>query len=265
MKTVASLDGTSIAFERGGEGPPIIFVFGAFNDHSRAVPLASALQELFTTYVYDRRGRGSSGDNQPYAIQREIEDIDALISEAGGSALVFGHSSGATLALHAAASGSNITEMVLYEPPFLVDASRPKPPADLAERIAQFVSADRRGDAVELFQLKGVGLPEEVVVQLRNAPFRPRLETIAHTLVYDALITGDLSLPADLIGAVATPTLVVAGDASPSFMQSAARALADALPNGQLRMLPGQTHDIVPEATRPIVQAFFTGSTLPGA
>ncbi len=146
MKTVASHDGTSIAFERGGEGLPIIFVFGAFNDHNRAVPLASALQQRFTTYVYDRRGRGSSGDDLPYAVQREIEDIDALIREAGGSALVFGHSSGATLALHAAASGSNITEMVLYEPPFVVDGSRPKPPSDLAEQVARLVSSDRRGD-----------------------------------------------------------------------------------------------------------------------
>jgi pimeloyl-ACP methyl ester carboxylesterase len=262
MKTVASHDGTSIAFERRGEGLPIIFVVGAFNDHNRAVPLASALQQRFTTYVYDRRGRGSSGDNQPYAVQREIEDIDALVREAGGSALVFGHSSGATLALHAAASGSNINEMVLYEPPFDVDGSRPKPPADLAEQIAQLVSSDRRGDAVELFQTKGIGLPKEVVLQLRNAPFRPGLEAVAHTLVYDALITGDLSLPADLIGSVATPTLVVAGDASPPFMQSAARAVADALPNGKHRPLPGQTHDIVPEVTAPIIEAFFTGSAL---
>jgi len=161
MKTVASLDGTSIAFERGGDGPPIIFVFGAFSDHKRAVPLASALQPRFTTYVYDRSGRGSSGDHQPYAVQREIEDIDALIRDAGGPVLVFGHSSGATLALHAAASGSNITEMVLYEPPFVVDSSRPRPPADLAAQIVQLVSSDRRGAAVELFQLKGVGLSEE--------------------------------------------------------------------------------------------------------
>jgi pimeloyl-ACP methyl ester carboxylesterase len=262
MKMIKSHDGTSIAFEQGGKGLPIIFVFGAFNDHKRAVPLASTLQQRFTTYVYDRRGRGSSGDNQPYAVQREIEDIDALITEAGGSALVFGHSSGATLALHAAASGSNITEMVLYEPPFDVDGSRPRPPADLAGQIAQLVSCGRRGDAVELFQLKGVGMPEEVVVQLRNAPSRSALEAVAHTLVYDVLITGDLSLPTDLIGSVATPTLILAGDASPPFMQSAARAVADVLPNGQHRLLPGQTHDILPEVTAPIIEAFFTGSGL---
>lgn len=265
MKTVASRDGTAIAFERAGEGPPIIFVFGAFNDHNRAVPLASVLQQRFTTYVYDRRGRGSSGDKQPYAIEREIEDIDALIREAGGSALVFGHSSGATLALHAAAGGSAITEMVLYEPPFDVDGSRPKPPADLAEQIAQLVSRNRRGDAVELFQTKGIGLPEEVVVQLRNAPTRPGLEAVAHTLAYDALITGDLSLPADLIGSVAAPTLVLAGDASPPFMQTAARAIADALPHGRHRLLPEQTHDVVPEVTGPLIEACFTGSTLPSA
>ena len=261
MKTVASHDGTSIAFEQGGEGPSIIFVFGAFNDHNRAVPLAAVLRRRFTTYVYDRRGRGSSGDSQPYAIEREVEDIDALIREAGGSALVFGHSSGATLALHAAASESNITKMALYEPPFDVDGSRPQLPVDLPEQPAQLVSCDRRGDAVELFQTKGMGRPKEVVVQLRNAPSRPALEAIAHTLAYDVLITGDLSLPAQLIGSVATPTLVLAGDGSPPFMQSGARALADALPNGQHRPLPGQTHDIVPEVTAPIIEAFFTGST----
>jgi pimeloyl-ACP methyl ester carboxylesterase len=258
MKTVASLDGTSIAFERGGDGPPIIFVFGAFSDHKRAVPLASALQPRFTTYVYDRSGRGSSGDHQPYAVQREIEDIDALIRDAGGPVLVFGHSSGATLALHAAASGSNITEMVLYEPPFVVDSSRPRPPADLAAQIVQLVSSDRRGAAVELFQLKGVGLSEEVVVQLRNAPNRPGLEAMAHTLVYDALLTGDSSLPEELVGSVMTPTLVVSGEASPPFLQNAARAVADALPNGEHRSLPGQTHDIMPEVTAPIIEAFFT-------
>jgi len=258
MQTTTSHDGTSIAFERAGEGPPIIFVAGAFNDHNGSEPLASALEQRFTTYIYDRRGRGSSGDHQPYAIQREIEDIDALIRHAGGSALVVGHSSGAVLALLAAASGSNIDKMVLYGPPFLVDDSRPAPPADLAEQLAELVTAGRRGDAVELFQKDGVGMPEEVVLQLRNAPFRPALEAISHTLVYDALITGDLSLPTGTIASIATPTLVLAGDASAPFLLSAARTVAHALANGEYRLLPGQAQDIDPAVTAPIVEAFLS-------
>lgn len=258
MESTTSQDGTAIAFERAGEGPPIIFVVGAFNDHGGAAPLASALQPRFTTFIYDRRGRGSSGDNQPYAIQREIEDIDALVGEAGGSAAVFGHSSGAVLALLAAAHGSNIARIVLYGPPFLVDDSRPKPPADLAQQLAELVSAGRRGDAVELFQRDGIGMPEEVILQLRNAPFRPALEAIAHTLLYDTLITGDLSLPTDLFAAIEAPTLVLAGGASPPFLQSAAAGVADVLPNGEYRPLAAQTQDVDPAVVAPLVEAFVT-------
>ena len=258
MESVTSQDGTVIAFQRAGEGPPIIFVVGAFNDHTGAAPLASALQRSFTTFIYDRRGRGSSGDNQPYATQREIEDIDALVTEAGGSAVVFGHSSGAVLALLAAAHGSTIASLVLYGPPFLVDASRPKPPADLARQLAELVSVGRRGDAVELFQRDGIGMPEEIVVQLRNAPFRPALESIAHTLVYDSLITGDLSLPTDLIASIEVPTLVLAGGSSAPFLQSAAVAVADALPNGAHRSLAGQAQDVDPAVVAPLVEAFLT-------
>jgi pimeloyl-ACP methyl ester carboxylesterase len=249
MKTVTSADGTSIAYDRLGDGPPIILVVGAFNDRSTTAPLAQALAPRFTVLNYDRRGRGDSGDTTPYAVQREIEDLDALITAAGGQAAVFGYSSGAVLALQAAAAGSAITKLALYEPPFLVDDSRPRPPADLAQRLAELVAAGRRGEAVELYQLEGVGLPEPVVIQLRQAPFRPGLEAIAHTLVYDAQITGDLALPTELAASVAQPTLVLDGGASWEFLRSAALALAAALPNGQHRTLPDQTHDINPEVT----------------
>jgi pimeloyl-ACP methyl ester carboxylesterase len=249
MKTARSADGTDLAFDELGDGPPIIMIVGAFNDRSTTAPLAAALAPRFTVLNYDRRGRGDSGNTSPYAVQREIEDLDALIAVAGGQAAVFGYSSGAVLALKAAAAGSAITKLALYEPPFLVDDSRPRPPADLADQLAELIAAGRRGDAVELYQLKGVGLPQEVVIQLRQAPFRPGLEAIAHTLVYDAAITGDLSLPTELAASVAQPTLVLDGGDSWGFLRSAAAALAAALPNGQRRTLAGQTHDINPDAT----------------
>jgi pimeloyl-ACP methyl ester carboxylesterase len=259
MNTVASADGTTIAFDRFGTGPPLIMVSGAFNTRSGATgPLAVALQDRFTVLNYDRRGRGDSGDTAPYAVEREIEDIDALIAFAGGSSAVFGHSSGATLALLAAAHGSAITKLALYEPPFLVDESRTPLAADFPERLAALVAAGRRGDAVELYQTEGVGIPEDVVIQMRNAPFRPALEAIAHTLVYDATIVGDLTLPAELVAAVTTPTLVIDGEYSPPMLRNSVRAVAESLPNGRQVTLAGQTHDISPEVTAVALAEFLS-------
>lgn len=259
IRTVTSADGTAIAFEELGAGPPVIMVSAAFNDRSGLAPLGEALAPHFTILNYDRRGRGESGDATEYAVEREIEDIEALIAEAGGSAALFGYSSGATLALKAAAHGLAIPKLVLYEPPFLVDDSRPPPPADLPEQLAELVAADRRGEAVELYQTKYVGIPEDAVVQMREAPFRPALEAIAHTLVYDAWIIGDLSLPVELFAQVATPTLVIGGEKSMPVMRSAARAVAETLPNGQLRTLADQTHDIAPDVTAAAVTDFLAG------
>lgn len=256
METVTSRDGATIAFDRSGEGPPVILVVGAFNDRSTGAPLAAHLAPHFTVFTYDRRGRGDSGDAAPYAVEREIDDLDALISAAGGSACVFGYSSGAVLSLMAARRLA-ITKLALYDPPFLVDDGRPRPPADLALQIAELVSSGRRGDAVELFQTKGVGIPAEVVVQLRHAPFRPALEAIAHTLVYDATITGDLTLPADLAASITVPTLVMDGGETPAWMRHGAQALADALPAARRRTLEGQTHDIVPAVMAPVLVEFF--------
>lgn len=257
MAIVRSADGTTIGYDVSGEGPPIITVVGAFNDRGTAAPLAAALQDRFRVFTYDRRGRGESSDTAPYSLEREVEDLDALIGEAGGSAFVFGYSSGATLALHAAAHGLSIRKLALYEPPFVIDDSRPRPPADLADRLAELIWAGRRGDAVELYQTAGVGLPQDVVVQMRQAPFRPALEQIAHTLVYDALIIGDLSLPTELLASVTTPTLMIDGGESWSFLRTGVRAAAEALPNGSYRSLPGETHHINPEPTAAAVAEFF--------
>ena len=257
MDTVTSADGTTIAFDRYGDGPPVIMAVAAFNTRSATEPLASTLAPQFTVLNYDRRGRGDSGDTVPYAVDREIDDLAALITAAGGSAAVFGHSSGATLALKAAAAGLPVTKLVLYEPPFRTDDSHPGLPADFPAKLAGLVSAGRRGDAVELYQTQAVGIPEEVVVQLRHAPFRPGLEAIAHTLAYDAAIIGDLSLPAGLLATITGPALVITGENSPPFLRNAARAAAAALPGGQLATLPGQTHDINPDATAPVMAAFL--------
>lgn len=259
MKTTLSADGTKIAFDQTGQGPPIILVVGAFNDRSTGAPLAKALESQFTVLNYDRRGRGASGDTLPYAVEREVEDLDALIREAGGAARVFGYSSGANLALDGAARGLNITKLALYEPPFMVGDDVPRPPKDMAGQLAKLVASGRRGEAVELFQTKLVGIPEHVVVQLRNAPFRPALEAMAHTLVYDASIVGDLELPTAQLRSIKTPTLVVYGSESPAFLGTAARALAQALPTGNVRALDGQTHDIVTAALAPVLLEFFGG------
>jgi pimeloyl-ACP methyl ester carboxylesterase len=260
MRRALSADGTEIAFDQTGHGPPVILVVGAFNDRSTGAPLAKALESQLTVLNYDRRGRGASGDTQPYSVEREVEDLDALIREAGGEARVFGYSSGANLALEAAGRGLNITKLALYEAVFIVGDRAPRPPKDMADQLAKLVAAGRRGDAVELFQTRFVGIPEEVVVQMRHAPFRPALEATAHTLVYEALIVGDLSLPVARLKSINAPTLAVYGGASPALMGDAAKALAELLPKGRVRSLDGQTHDIVPSALAPVLLEFFADS-----
>jgi pimeloyl-ACP methyl ester carboxylesterase len=254
---VRSKDGTAIAFDRVGEGPPIILVVGAFNDRATGAPLAAALQDRFTVIAYDRRGRGDSGDAQPYAVEREVEDLEALVEEAGGSASVFGYSSGAVLSLIAAARGLAIPKLALYEPPVTANGGRGRLQEDLAARLTALVEADQRGDAVALFQTEGVGLPADVVAQLRQAPFWPALEAMAHTLVYETKILGDGALPTEVAASVAAPTLVIAGGESFPFMRETAAALAEVIPDGRAHILKGQTHDIVPEALGPVLEEFF--------
>lgn len=250
MGTVISRDGTRIAFSQSGEGPAIILVVGAFNDRATGAPLAQVLERHFTVLNYDRRGRGESGDTAPYAIEREIEDLDALIAHAGGSACVFGYSSGAILSLRAAAHGLTIPRLAFYEPPPTGAKA-----GDLAPQLAELIAAGRRGDAVELFQTEAVGIPAAVVVQLRNAPFRPALEQMAQTLVYESTILR--ALPTELISSVRAPTLVIDGEQSPQVMRQAAHSLADALPDGRYRTLEGVGHDIVPAVVAPMLEEFF--------
>jgi pimeloyl-ACP methyl ester carboxylesterase len=257
MRKAISKDGTPIAFDQSGEGPSIILVVGAFNDHSTGVPLAAQLAEHFTVFNYDRRGRGASGDTAPYVIEREIEDLAALITEAGGSSSVFGYSSGALLTLKAKAGGLAISRLALYEPPFLVDGGFPQRAQDVSVRLSKLISSGRRGDAVELYQTELVGIPTEIVAQLRQAPFRPALENIAHTLVYEATLLGDMPVLAEQLPSITVPTLVISGGNGQARMRSASQTLADALPNATHRSLEGQTHDIVPAVLAPVLEEFF--------
>ena len=259
METVYSADGTKLAFDRCGEGPPVIMVAGAFNTRETTAPLARALAPGFTVLNFDRRGRGDSGDSAPYSVEREIDDIAVLISAAGGAASVFGYSFRWRTGTEAAACGLAITSLALYEPPLSSDDSYPLLRMDLADRLAGLVAAGRRGDAVELFQGEAVGIPPEVIAQLRHAPFWPALEDIAHTLVYDAMILGDRSIPAELVASVLIPTLVLCGEQSPPFLREGARALTEALPGGRLCTLSGQTHDINPAVTAAALAEFLTG------
>jgi thioesterase domain-containing protein len=258
ISTVRSKDGTSIASDRVGDGPPLIVVVGAFNDRSTGAPLAQALASSFSVVNYDRRGRGASGDTPPYAIEREIEDLDALIDMVGGDASVFGYSSGATLVLEAAAAGSGIGALALYDLPPPADDS--VPPFDHATRLARMIAEDRRGDAVEYFQSELAGLPAELVIGLRHAPFRHALESMAHTLVYEATIVSRLRSRPDLGSSVTVPTLAVAAGSGSPVMPSAARAVAAAIPGARAVTLEGQTHDIDPDALGPILERFFLGA-----
>src|SRR5215211_6226141 len=257
MNRVQSKDGTSIAFDRSGEGQAIVMVGGGSVDRMANAPLAALLTKHFTIFNYDRRGRGDSGDTAPYAVEREIEDIDALINEAGGSASVYGTSSGAALALEAAANGLAITKLALWEPPFILDDSRPRPPADTARIYTELVSTGRRGDAVEFFMRQVVGLPAEFVAEARKAPWWPAQEALAHTLAYDATIMGDYSLPTERVTSVTIPTLVLDGGASFEWMGETAQAIVDLLPNGQRRTLEGQRHDVAAEVLAPVLEEFF--------
>lgn len=255
MEQATSRDGTVIAFERSGTGPAIILVVGAFNDRSTGAPLALRLEPHFTVLRYDRRGRGDSGDTAPYAVEREIEDLEALIGAAGGSADVFGYSSGAILAVEAAAQGLAIQKLALYEPPPV------GPMGEIISQLSEMIAAGRRGDAVEFFQGRVVGIPAEVVAQLRNAPFRPALEKMAHTLVYEMTIQDERSLRAERLASILTPALILDGENSPPVMHQAAQWLADGLPHAQRRTLAGQGHDIDAGVVGPIIEAFFGAAT----
>ena len=263
MSTLKSADGTTIAFEAWGEGRPLIMVDGA--TAHRAVNAANAevaklLSDEFRVYAYDRRGRGESTDTAPYAIQREIEDLAALIEDAGQPAIVFGWSSGSLLALDAAAAGLPISALALFEPPVVVDDSRPPLPSDYVEQLDAFVAAGQRDKAAELFMTAAAGMPAEFVAGIRQSPFWAPVEDIAPTISYDGRIMGTTMsgnpLPADRWAAIDVPVLVMHGDKTAPWLISGAEAMAAHLGTATLKPVPGENHSTEPSVLAPVLRQF---------
>lgn len=265
MNKVISADGTPIVYDRSGSGPALINVLGATATRGMVTQQGETASPMpFTVYTYDRRGRGDSGDTAPYAVSREIEDLEAVIDAAGGAAFVFGHSSGAVLALRAAGQLSNkIKKLALYEPPFIIDESRPPISPDYVPHLRELIAAGRPEAALEYFMTVAVGVPAEYLPGMRQAPFWASSVAVAHTISYDGEIMGDTIWgdPAALqqFAGITTPTLVMVGSKSPAHQQHAVETLAKVLPNAQYQSMAGQDHGIAPEVLGPALAAFFLG------
>jgi pimeloyl-ACP methyl ester carboxylesterase len=261
MSSVTSKDGTTIAFDKLGSGPAVILVDGALGYRAQwgSVPLAKLLADHFTVYTYDRRGRGESGDTSPYTPEREIEDLEALIDDAGSSAFVYGSSGGAVLGLKAAAQlgASKIPRLAIYEPPYSTDDYRAR--AEFAQYVRQtndLLAAGQRGDVVALF-LEDM-MPPDMIDQMRQSPEWGMLEAVAPTLAYDNALLGDSTVPVETAQAVTVPTLVMEGETTMDFIREITRTLVQALPNAQHKVLKGQTHGAEPEAVAPALIEFFS-------
>ena len=247
IQKVTSADGTSIDVEVTGTGPAIALVSGGSVDRGSNAGLAAVLAPRFTVWNYDRRGRGDSGDTQPYAVEREIDDIAAVIEAAGGHAHLYGTSSGAGLALEAAAAGASVDRLVLWEPPYNVDPAG-RPPADSAEQLERMVAEGRRDDASTFFMVDMVGLPADFAHFARTQPWWAGQLALAHTLAYDARVMGDYSVPTDKAAKIAAPTLILTGGSSFALFRPTAEALVAAMPNARTAVLEGQEHNVDPGA-----------------
>jgi pimeloyl-ACP methyl ester carboxylesterase len=244
-----------------GTGAPVILVDGALCSRSFGpMPkLAPILARHFTVFSYDRRGRGQSGDTAPYLVEREVEDIAALIDEAGGSAYVLGLSSGAALAMEAAASGLNITKLALYEPPYIAGArGGHQPPQDSRGQLLRLLSQDKRGAAVKFFMTDMVGAPAIMAGIMQFTPVWKKLKAVAHTLPYDAAVMGDFTVPEKHAGTVQAKTLVMGGGKSPAGLKHAVDRVAGAIPHARCLTLEGQTHNVSAKRLAPVLEEFFT-------
>ncbi|OLF12946.1 alpha/beta hydrolase [Actinophytocola xinjiangensis] len=265
MSTVTSKDGTTIAFEKVGQGPPLVVVDGLFVYRAIdpwSVELGSKLAGNHTVYTYERRGRGGSGDSDTYAKEREIEDLAAVIEEAGGSAYVLGLSSGGVLSLDAAAAGLPIKKLAIYEPPFIVDDTHPPRPDNYLAEVKRILADGGKGDAVAYALTETVFLPAEMVQEMRNEPFFAGMEAIGNTMPYDGEIMDGLMsgnpLPTDRWTSLSAPTLVLYGGASEQWVHNGAAALGELLSTAEVRGLADQTHEVAVDAIAPVLQEYFT-------
>jgi pimeloyl-ACP methyl ester carboxylesterase len=261
MSHVISKDGTRIAFDKSGKGAPIIIVNGAmgFREFYGDKPLVAALSNNFTIYTYDRRGRGESTDTKPYIPEKEIDDVEALIDDAGGASFVYGVSSGAALALLTAArlGSTKVLKLALYEPPYNSDSEKNK--ADFAsqkKKINELLRTGQRGDAAAFF-VSSLGTPPEALEGLRKSHDWPFMQSVEHTLAYDYDVLGDGAIPVEIAKTVKIPVLVMNGDKSFDFMHDTAENLSKIIPNAQWKILKDQTHQVSPEVVAPVLKTFF--------
>ena len=254
MAHVTSKDGTKIAYDRQGGGPAIILVGGGLDDGSENAPLATELAEHFAVYNYARRGRGDSGDAPAYAVEREIEDIEALVAEAGGSAHLYGVSSGGMFALEAASAGLAIGRLAVYEVPYDTSGDAPQRYQEYREWLGAALDEGRRREAVELF-MRLAGSSEEDIRGARTSSYWSGLEALAHTLAYDAALYG--RPPVDRLAAIARPTLIATGGGGGDLFESAADAIAASIPRAERRTVEGQGHVADPKALAPVLVRFF--------
>lgn len=257
METFESSDGTVIAFERTGSGPDLVLVGGALSDRSSDRDLAYRLAPIFTVYWYDRRGRGGSGDSPPYSRDLEVEDLEALILHIGGVASVFGRSTGGALALLAVADGVAVSKLAVYEPPYIVDDSRPQPSHDLPARIRGMLASGRPGDAVDRYLVEEAAVSPAMVARMRAGPGWTAMEGLASTITHDLAIIGDGSTP-DRLGTIRVPTLILDGVASPVWLRHAARAAAALVPGAQYVTLDSPTFSFDAAAAVPVLAAFLS-------
>jgi pimeloyl-ACP methyl ester carboxylesterase len=267
METTRSADGTVIAYERAGDGPPLVVAVGAFCDRKTFVPPAG-LTARFTVCTFDRRGRGDSGDTPPYSPDLEVADLAAVIeavsrsggaSSAGAGAFVYGHSSGGALALRAAGQGVPVAAVASYEAPYVIPGTR-ELAEDPAARISEMVAAGRRADAVRYWMTDVTGAPAEILPGLENSPAWPALQALAHTLPYDLALSGE-GIPVAYLAKISVPALVLGGEKSPEWFRRTVEATAAAIPGARLAMVPGHDHMVPAEVIAPLLTDFFLGAS----
>jgi pimeloyl-ACP methyl ester carboxylesterase len=256
VETLISTDGTAITYQQTGTGPSLLLTVGAFCDRSSTASLTPLLAPHFTVYEYDRRGRGSSGDSDDYSVDGEIDDLAALISAAGGSAFVYGHSSGAALALEAAARGVPIAGLAAYEPPYTAADDGTGGSDELLEGVRAQIGAGDRDGAAALF-LQGAGTPPEVITMLQQGPDWPRMRELAPSLVYDLTLCNGGVVPGERLARIGVPTVTISGGSSPGWAGRACATVAAAVPGARHVVLDGQTHAVAPDMVAPVVIDHF--------
>lgn len=262
METITSLDGTTIAVESVGAGPPLVLVVGAFCDRTSTRTLAGLLAAQFTVHAYDRRGRGDSSDTAPYTVERELEDLAAVVEHAAaGTPALYGHSGGAIVALRAVAQGLPVSRVAAYEPPWEVTEDRAEHNAALAEQVGALVKEGRRDEALAAFIAGAWGLPPSAIDQMKGGLQWKAMDAFVPTLPYECAVTGDQRIPTARLAAITVPTLLLAGGESDAWARDAVTAAAAAVPGAQHQLIPGQGHGVDQTALAPVLAKFLSAST----